>query len=102
MLRTDFSSLYARLTNKTLNYERGETMTQSCGCDNTLNAVDKIRRKGVSLVALPSAFEIECTCEHVFMMTTHEAKCDSCQMVYGLTPCSSDSIENVVAVGINY
>lgn len=77
-------------------------MTQSCGCESTLNAVDKIRRKGVSSLALPKAFEIKCTCQHVFMMTTHEVKCESCNMVYGVTPCSSGSIENVVAVGINY
>lgn len=77
-------------------------MTQPCGCDNTMNAVDKIRRKGVSFLELPKAFEIECSCRHVFMMTTHEAQCEACNMVYGVTPCSSDSIENVVAVGIAY
>lgn len=77
-------------------------MTHSCGCDKTLNTVDKIRRKGVSSVALPQAFEIKCSCDYTFMMTTHVAKCDACDMVYGVTPCSADSIENVVAVGINY
>lgn len=77
-------------------------MTHTCGCDETLNAVDKIRRKGVSSVMLPEAFEITCSCKHTFMMTTHEAKCDACNMVYGVTPCSADCIDNVVAVGVNY
>ena len=77
-------------------------MSESCGCDHTLNAVDKIRRKGVSSLELPNAFEISCTCGKSFMMTTHEAKCEACHMVYGVTPCGADSIENVVAVGIDY
>jgi hypothetical protein len=82
--------------------ERGKIMTQTCGCEPTLNAVDKIRRKGVSSVAIPQPFEIICTCGHLFIMSTHEAKCDSCDMVYGITPCSVDSIDNVVAVGVDY
>ena len=77
-------------------------MSESCGCSHELNAVDKVRRKGVSNEALPQSFEITCTCNHTFIMATHEAKCPSCHMVYGVTPCSAHSIENVVSVGINY
>ncbi len=77
-------------------------MSDNCGCGETMNAVDKIRRKGVSNEALPQTFEISCTCGNRFTMSTHEDQCPSCQMVYGVTPCSADSIENVVAVGINY
>lgn len=77
-------------------------MSNNCGCSSEQNAVDKIRRKGVSNEVLPNAFEIKCGCSHTFMMTTHEAKCPSCHMVYGVTPCSADNIENVVAVGVNY
>ncbi len=77
-------------------------MSHNCGCGSELNAVDKVRRKGVSNATLPSPFEIQCECNHTFTMTTHEAKCPSCDMVYGVTPCSADSVLNVVAVGVNY
>ena len=77
-------------------------MSDNCGCSHELNVVDKVRRKGVSNDALPQAFDIKCRCNHTFLMITHEAKCPSCNMVYGVTPCSADSVEHVVAVGINY
>ncbi len=77
-------------------------MSEDCGCTQEMNAVDKIRRKGVSNTQLPQAFAIQCECGRTFRMTTHEAKCPSCNMVYGVTPCSADSVDNVVAVGVNY
>lgn len=77
-------------------------MAHNCGCDNRLNAVDKIRKKGYASLPLPNTFEIQCECGNTFEMINHEAKCSQCHMVYGVTPCSSDSVDNVVAVGINY
>lgn len=77
-------------------------MAHNCGCDNTLNAVDKLRKKGYAALPLPTAYEIICGCGNAFMMVTHESKCPQCQMVYGVTPCGSDSIDNVEAVGVNY
>lgn len=75
----------------------------SCGCESkNLNVVDKVRRKQVSKLELPKPFEITCTCLHTFIMKYHEDKCPNCQMVYGVTPCSNDSKDHVVAVGINY
>jgi hypothetical protein len=75
----------------------------SCGCESkSLNAVDKVRRKQVSKVELPNHFEILCSCQKTFTMKFHEDQCPNCNMVYGVTPCSSDDIKNVVAVGINY
>lgn len=77
-------------------------MSENCGCTNELNAVDKIRLKGFSNENIPQAFKIQCACNESFIMTTHEAKCPSCHMVYGVTPCSADNVENVVAVGVSY
>ncbi len=77
-------------------------MSENCGCGSQMNAVDKVRRKGVANQPLAKAFEIVCSCGHTFMMTTHEDRCPSCGMVFGVTPCSADSMENVVSVGIDY
>lgn len=78
-------------------------MSHTCGCSaNEMYKVDKVRRKGVSNEPLPNAFTIECSCKESFTMTTHEAKCPNCQMVYAVTPCSNDAVENVEAAGINY
>lgn len=77
-------------------------MSESCGCNPSMNAVDKVRRKGISTNTLPTPFEILCECDSVFTMSTHEAKCPTCDLVYGVTPCGAHSVENVVAVGYNY
>ncbi len=77
-------------------------MSENCECSHELNAVDKIRRKGVSDDKLPKAFELKCSCNQRFIMKTHEAQCPACNMVYGVTPCGAHNINNVVAVGTNY
>ncbi|NNK86606.1 MAG: hypothetical protein HKO91_13755 [Desulfobacterales bacterium] len=65
--------------------------------------VDKIRMMGFNNNPIGAVFEINCShCDTVFMMDKMEAKCPSCQMVYGVTPCHSYSAEFVKAAGINY
>jgi hypothetical protein len=65
--------------------------------------VDKIRMMGFNHNPIGVAFEINCShCDTVFKMKKMEAKCPSCQMVYGVTPCHSYSAEFVKAAGINY
>lgn len=79
-------------------------MAESCGCNFTKDTlmVDKVRVKGFSKDPLPKALSIDCECGEQFEMSYHEDKCPKCGMVYGVTPCSSDSVENVQAAGINY
>ncbi len=78
-------------------------MSDTCGCNHTtMNAVDKIRRKGYSNEPLPNPFNIACRCGHHWVMKTHEAMCPSCHMVYGVTPCSNTDQDAIEAVGVRY
>jgi len=79
-------------------------MSNDCGCNFTKDTlmVDKVRVKGFSKDRLPSSFTISCECGEDFEMKYHEDQCPNCKMVYGVTPCSNDSVENVQAAGVNY
>ena len=79
-------------------------MSESCDCNFTKDTlmVDKVRLKGFSKDLLPKEFKIDCECGTSFEMKYHEDKCPSCNMVYGVTPCSNESIELVQAAGVNY
>ncbi len=77
-------------------------MSCNCSTSTAKETVDKVRRKGISEALLPIQHQITCECGETFTMKTYEAKCPSCNMVYGVTPCSADSVENVKAAGINY
>lgn len=79
-------------------------MSESCGCNFTKDTlmVDKVRVKGFSKDLLPNAFAIDCECGHTFEMKFHEDQCPNCDMVYGVTPCSNESVSNVQAAGVNY
>lgn len=80
----------------------------SCGCENTdknngKNVVDLVRSKGKGNFPLRNPLEIECVeCKKTFTMNTHVDKCPHCNMVYGVTPCSSHDKNNVKPAGINY
>ena len=79
-----------------------------CGCANTdknngKSVVDLVRSKGKNDFPLRSTLEIECIeCNKTFIMKTHVDKCPHCDMVYGVTPCSSHDKNNVKSAGINY
>lgn len=80
----------------------------SCGCANTdknngQSVVDLVRSKGKDTFPLRTPLELQCSnCEDTFTMNTHVDKCPHCDMVYGVTPCSSHDKENVKPAGINY
>ena len=80
----------------------------SCGCGSVnkndgKNVVDLVRSKGKDSFPLRTAHELECVnCNETFTMTTHVDKCPSCNMVYGVTPCSSHDKNNILAAEVNY
>lgn len=80
----------------------------SCGCGSVnkndgRNVVDLVRSKGKDSFPLRTPHDIECVnCNETFTMTTHVDKCPSCNMVYGVTPCSSHDKNNILAADVNY
>jgi len=80
----------------------------ACGCENLnkndgKNVVDLVRSKGKDKFPLRTPHELECVnCKNTFTMNTHVDKCPSCNMVYGVTPCSSQDKKNIKSAGINY
>lgn len=80
----------------------------SCGCSNInkndgKNIVDLVRSKGKDSFPLRLPHEIVCAnCNKSFTMTTHVDKCPHCNMVYGVTPCSSMDKSNIKPADINY
>ncbi len=75
----------------------------STAFENGKEIVDKIRVMAFNTSPVAAPLKIECTnCDAVFEMTTMESACPSCQMVYGVTPCHSNSAEFVKPAGVNY
>lgn len=80
----------------------------SCGCGNIdkndgKNVVDLIRSKEKENFPLRFSHDIECvSCKNTFTMKTHVDKCPTCNMVYGVTPCSSHDKNNIKYADINY
>jgi len=80
----------------------------ACGCENLnkndgKNVVDLVRSKGKDKFPLRTPHELECVnCKNIFTMNTHVDKCPSCNMVYGVTPCSSQDKNNIKSADINY
>ncbi len=87
-----------------------EEKIKSCsgndGCAPDLNdgkaIVDKVRQVGVKDGLLEISHILTCECGNEFTMVHYEEKCPSCQMVYGVTPCSSHDKDNIKAAGISY
>ncbi|MGL5540709.1 MAG: hypothetical protein ACRDBX_03635 [Erysipelotrichaceae bacterium] len=65
-------------------------------------SVDKLRMMGFSEGALPIPVELQCSCGESILMDTFEFKCPHCNMVYGVTPCSSHDPSRIKAAGIDY
>lgn len=73
------------------------------GFVNGAQIVDKLRLMGFSGHALPLPVEIHCDgCATRFLMQTMESRCDTCGMVYGVTPCHATDPGSVQPAGINY
>ena len=76
------------------------------GCEGSLGkgqeVIDLVRTKGYSNTKMDSPMDISCECGESFVLETYEGKCPACGMVYGVTPCHADSVENVRAAGVDY
>lgn len=78
----------------------------SCGCSSNLEdgkaIVDHVKSKGKENQQPKQALEIPCQCGEVFTLQKVVMNCPKCGMTYGVTPCSSDDVNNVLAAGIKY
>lgn len=76
------------------------------GCAPDLNdgkaIVDKVRQVGVGKGILETPHMVDCECGQDFVMINFEQACPNCNMVYGVTPCSSHDKKNIKPAGINY
>lgn len=77
------------------------------GCQGSFTSgaqvVDKLRQMGFSQMALPVPQQIHCSgCNSLFTMETMEDSCDSCGMVYGVTPCHAHDVNGIQPAGIHY
>ncbi len=76
------------------------------GCSGSFETgkqvVDKVRMMGFAAGLLPMSHTISCSCGNSFEMEYFEDKCPHCNMVYGVTPCSSHDPALVKAAGIDY
>ncbi len=74
----------------------------SSSFSNGKDIINKLRMMGFSDNLMPLPMDIKCECGNIFEMETFEAKCEKCNMVYGVTPCHAFDSENVMPAGINY
>lgn len=77
------------------------------GCSGSFETgkdlVDKIREMGFNNQALEKPHKITCSnCKEEIIIDKLETKCSKCNMVYGLTPCSSSNPNNIMPAGIDY
>ncbi len=86
--------------------EKIESCAGNDGCAPDLNdgkaIVDKVRQVGVSKGLLETPHTVSCSCGETFQMINFEMKCPKCNMIYGVTPCSSHDPKNIKPAGIGY
>jgi hypothetical protein len=86
--------------------EKIQACPQNDGCAPDLKdgkaVVDKVRQVGVGAGLLETPHVVECECGESFKMVHFEEHCPKCNMVYGVTPCSSHNPSNIVPAGIDY
>ncbi len=70
----------------------------SCEFNNNQEVLDKVREKGFSNQEMKTAYQFNCDCGAPIVMKTFECKCESCNGIYTVTPCSQDDINNIVFV----
>jgi len=89
-----------------LTEDRIKSCSGNDGCAPDLNdgkaIVNKVRqvRVGDGLLEIPHL--IDCECGTQFKMVHFEEHCPTCNMVYGVTPCSSHKKEKIKPAGMNY
>jgi len=77
------------------------------GCSGSFSngkqVADQIRMMGFENMPVAGPLELVCVnCQSSFEMNTMLSRCPECDMVYSVTPCHSDSVENVRPAGIGY
>lgn len=76
------------------------------GCEGSLGegkqVVSLLREKGYSNTKMDSPLKIECECGNEVVMETFETTCEKCGNVYGITPCHSESAENIRCAGKDF
>lgn len=76
-----------------------------CGCNNLEDGqavVKHVISKGKQDMKPTVAHQIKCECGETFTLEKVVMNCPSCDMTYGVTPCSSADINNVKAAGISF
>lgn len=67
----------------------------NCTFNSNQEILDKVRAKGFSNDKMDFEYKLECSCGNELVMTTFETKCEQCNGIFVVTPCSQDSIENI-------
>ncbi len=70
----------------------------SCTFNNNKEVLDKVREKGFSNDKMDFTHKFTCECGCEIIMETFETSCPVCQGIFVVTPCSQDSVDNVVFV----
>lgn len=70
----------------------------SCKFENNQAVLNKVREKGFSNDKMDYCYELECECGAKVEMSTFETKCPNCNGIFVVTPCSQDSVDNIVFV----
>lgn len=70
----------------------------NCKFEDNNAVLAKVREKGFSNDTMDNSYTLKCQCGETIEMTTFETVCPSCNGIFVVTPCSQDSINNVVFV----
>ncbi len=72
----------------------------SCNCNfaTAEEVLQKVRNKGISNEMMDIEYEINCECGNVHVMDTFESKCQNCDRIYAVTPCSQTDPEKIAVV----
>ena len=71
--------------------------------DSGVQVVNKLRQMGFSAFAMPAPVQLTCAgCSGSFTMRTMEDRCETCGMVYGVTPCHAGDPESIQPAGVDF
>jgi len=73
------------------------------GCSGTFEdgrqVLEKVRMMGFATGMMPVPAQFKCDCGKEIIMDTFEYHCDSCGMVFAVTPCHAFDVENIQKAG---
>ncbi len=70
----------------------------SCIFETNRAVLDKVREKGFSNDPLTQSYELDCKCGATVTMTTFETKCNNCDGIFVVTPCSQEDANSIVFI----